>query len=429
MLILPPPPAAPGRTLWLAYSGGGDSTVLLHALKQVLAKPPAGWPQALQLRAVHVHHGLQDIADDWALRCEASCAQWRIPFQLLRVQVSPGAQGLEAAAREARYAALGAVLEAGDLLVTAHHLDDQAETVLFRSLRGTGIAGLGAMREVETFGIGRLWRPLLATPRAALQAYATAHDLSSISDPHNHDVRLSRAFLRQQVMPLLQQRFAAAENLARLARHAQTAEGLLAELAQLDTLALKLGAGLSVSGLLALSVERRRNLLYHSWRELNLPPPDERWYARLDAEVLRATTVATAVLAQGAGEARRYRDELVLMPRLPAPPKPGTRLSWKDASGIELPPGCGELVAGRLPAGGVDVAFGVTGLALRPLGGNSTRSLRNLYQEAGLPVWVRQRIPLIFLGQELIAVGDRWRSAKAAALGFSVSWSHRLPGA
>ncbi|MDP9140130.1 MAG: tRNA lysidine(34) synthetase TilS, partial [Pseudomonadota bacterium] len=252
--------------------------------------------------------------------------------------------------------------------------------------------------------------------------------LSSVSDPHNHDTRLARAFLRQDVMPLLQQRFSAAENLARLARHAQTAETLLGELAQIDAAANRSGAGFSVAGLLALPPERRRNLLYHAWRRLDLPPPDERWYARLDVEVLRATTVATPVLAQGAGEARRYRDELVLMPRLPAAPRPGTRLSWKDTSGITLPPGCGELSAERLPTGGVDVAFGVPGLALRPVGGASTRSLRNLYQEAGLPIWVRQRIPLIFLGQELIAVGDRWISAKAAALGFSVRWSHRLPG-
>ncbi len=429
MLNLPPPPAVPGRTLWLAYSGGGDSTALLHALRQALAEPPAGWPQSLQLRAVHVHHGLQAIADDWARRCEACCAQWQIPFRLLRVKVGTSAQGMEAAAREARYTALGCLLEPGDLLVTAHHLDDQAETVLFRSLRGTGIAGLGAMREVEAFGVGALWRPLLATPRAELQAYAQAHHLSSVSDPHNHDTRLSRAFLRQDVMPLLQRRFPAAENLARLARHAQTAEALLDELAQIDAATNRSSAGLSVSGLLALSPERRRNLLYHTWRELNLPPPDERWYARLDAEVLRATTVATPVLAQGAGEARRYRDELVLMPRLPPPPDPGTRLPWKTPSALTLPAGCGELSAGRLPAGGVEVAFGVAGLAMRPAGSASTRSLRNLYQEAGLPIWVRQRIPLIFLGSELIVVGDRWRSAKAAALGFSVSWSHRLPGA
>nr|MDP9141067.1 tRNA lysidine(34) synthetase TilS [Pseudomonadota bacterium] len=175
MLNFPPPPAAAGRTLWLAYSGGGDSIVLLHALMHALANPPADWPRSLQLRAVHVHHGLQDIADDWAQRCKACCAHWQIPFQLLRVKVSPGAQGMEAAAREARYAALSGVLEPGDLLVTAHHLDDQAETVLFRSLRGTGIAGLGAMRDIEALGAGNLWRPLLATPRAVLQAYAQAH--------------------------------------------------------------------------------------------------------------------------------------------------------------------------------------------------------------------------------------------------------------
>lgn len=428
MLTLPPPSAAAGRTLWLGYSGGADSTVLLHALKQALATAAPGWPRNLHLRAVHVHHGLQASADDWARRCEDRCRQWRIPFQVLRVQVDPAGQGMEAAARDARYAALGALLEPGDLLVTAHHLDDQAETVLFRSLRGTGIAGLGAMRELEPCAAGRLWRPLLGVRREALRQYAQAHGLDGIRDPHNDDRRLARAFLRHEVLPPLQQRFAAAENLARLARHAQDAGTLLAELAELDGAALRRGAGFSVSGLLALPDARRRNLLHHAWRAQGLPPPDERWHARLRSEVLEADGDATPLLAHGDGEARRYRDELVLMRRLPPPPG-RVRLRWSGTKRLELPPGCGALIAERLPAGGLDVAFGLPGLRLRPAGAAMTRSLRNLYQEAGLPVWVRERMPLIFLNSELIAVGDRWAGAKAVALGLAVRWEHRLPGA
>lgn len=421
---LPPPPLAAGGRLWLAYSGGGDSTALLHALWRMQREL-----QTFELRAVHVHHGLQAPADDWARRCAARCEQWQIPFRVLHVQVADAGQGIEAAARAARYAALAELLVPGDLLVTAHHLDDQAETVLFRSLRGTGIAGLGAMRDLEPFAAGRLWRPLLGVRRQVLRAYAQDHELDSVSDPHNDDPRLARAFLRHQVMPQFEERFAAAENLARLARHAQDAAALLAELAELDVAALRRGAGLSVAGLLALPDTRRRNLLYHVWRGQGLPPPEERWYARLVSEVLQAAADATPVLASGEGEARRYRDELVLMRRLPPAPPAGLRLHWVDAPRLELPPGCGALRARRLPAGGVTVAFGVPGLGLRPLGAAMTRSVRNLCQEAGLPVWVRQRMPLIFLQSELIAVGDRWAGAKAAALGFSVRWEHQLPGA
>ncbi|HEY1076887.1 MAG TPA: tRNA lysidine(34) synthetase TilS, partial [Fontimonas sp.] len=395
-------------------------------MKAALARPRAGWPRPLVLQAVHIHHGLQAAADDWAEHCAVQCRQWRIPLRTLRVQVVPDGRGLEAAARAARYAALAALLAPGDLLVTAHHRDDQAETVLFRSLRGTGIGGLGAMRELEPLAGGQLWRPLLATPRAALRAYAQAHGLSTLHDPHNQDRRLARAFLRHDVMPLLQTRFAAADNLARLARHAQAAEGLLAELALLDAQALRTAAGFSVAGLLRLTPERRRNLLHHQWRGLGLAPPDADFYARLDAEVLGAATDATPALAQSGLEARRYRDELVLMRRLPPPPDPTLRLRWTQGTQFALPPGCGELQAERLPAGGVELAFAVAGLRLRPLGSDRTRTLRNLYQEAGLPVWVRQRMPLVFLGPELIAVGDRWRSAKAAALGFSVRWTHPL---
>lgn len=256
-LTFSPPLARKGR-VWVAFSGGGDSVALLHLLKT---------SQMPGLRAVHVHHGLQAVADDWVRHCRRLCRVLGVPLRVLRVEVKPDGDGIEAAARKARYAALAALLKSGDALATAHHRDDQAETVLFRALRGTGIAGLGGMRDCEPLGAGHLWRPLLEMRRDDLRGYARQHRLDWIDDPHNRDPRYARAFLRHEVLPLLARHFAAApDSLARLGRHAQAAGRLLAQLADEDAQSVADGDGLSIPGLLNLDAERRRNLLYYRWR-------------------------------------------------------------------------------------------------------------------------------------------------------------------
>jgi tRNA(Ile)-lysidine synthase len=307
-LTLPPvPPLASGARIWVGFSGGCDSTVLLDLLRR------AGCPG---LRAVHVHHGLQAVADDWARHCRRVCRQWGVPLRVLRVKVIEDGHGPEAAARVARRAAIAALLRPGDLYVTAHHRDDQAETVLQRALRGTGIPGLGAMRDLEAFGTAQLWRPLLDIPQRRLREYADAAGLDWIEDPHNRDLRYTRVFLRRQVMPLLAAYFpSAATQLAKLAVHAQAAQGLLAELADEDAARCAEGDGLRVDALLALSPERRRNLLYHRWCALGLTPPSQSWYAELERSVLRARRDARPLLVCGDGEARRRRGLLYLMRR------------------------------------------------------------------------------------------------------------------
>lgn len=190
-LSLPTPPPAP--RYWLAFSGGLDSTVLLHLLHA----------HGLPLEVVHVHHGLQAQADAWAAHCQRVCEGLGVPLQVLRVQVRPAGEGPEAAARAARYQALGALLRPGEVLVTAHHRDDQAETLLLRLLRGSGVRGLAAMPELAPFAAGQLWRPLLGLGREQITAWAVAQGLDGLHDPHNQDPRFARSRLRQQVMPLL----------------------------------------------------------------------------------------------------------------------------------------------------------------------------------------------------------------------------------
>lgn len=399
---------APGATLWAAFSGGLDSTVLLHRLKA------AGLP----VKALHVNHNLQQVAARWVDHCRGLAAQLQVPIYVLDVKVDPNhAGGPEAAAREARHAAFASVMKPGDLIATAHHQDDQAETVLLRLLRGSGVAGLAAMRARVPFGPGSMWRPLLGETRAQLRAYAEHHALPWVEDPHNLDSRYARSFLRAEVFPRLRARWpSAVEQLARTSEHCAEAVELLDTVAAVD-LARCRGRGttagtLSARRLLELPQARRNNLLRHWAAVRGHEPPSWEAMRRVEPELLRARPDASPVLAWGDSELRRYRDGVQLLVRLPEPPA-GTVLSWDGKGDLELPPGCGRLVVKR-PARdplALEVRFGVAGGRLKPAGARHSRTLKNLYQEAAMPPWERERLPLLHLDGVLVAVADRWQSA------------------
>jgi len=339
----PAPTLPPGATVWAAFSGGLDSTVLLHLLRH----------SGLPVKALHVNHHLQPAANRWVEHCRTMCAQLDVPIYVLDVKVDPNdAGGPEAAARAARYEAFLSVMRPGDCLATAHHQDDQAETVLLRLLRGSGVAGLAAIRTQSEFAGGTLWRPLLRRSRSSLREYAERHALSWIEDPHNLDPRYARSFLRNEIFPRFSQRWPQAiELLARTAEHCADAVELLDELAVRDLKRAVIGAkqgvrfsGLSVRRLLQLPRSRRNNLLRY-WAAgggFELPPFDA--LARLEREVLRARPDAAPLLGWGGTELRRFRDTLYLMQRLPAPPQ-DLALEWDGRADLHLPPGCGVLHA------------------------------------------------------------------------------------
>ncbi len=215
------PDGASPAALLVGYSGGLDSTVLLHAL--AMAHPG-------KVRAIHVHHGLHPEADGWAIHCERTCDALGVPLVVARVDVADIAAGPEAAARAARHTAFHAHLHEGEWLALGHHRDDQAETFLLRALRGSGPDGLAAMRPWRRFGAGTLWRPLLGIGRDALLAYARAHGLAWIDDPSNDDDAFDRNFLRNGVMPLLRKRWPQADAVfARSAALCESAHALLAD--------------------------------------------------------------------------------------------------------------------------------------------------------------------------------------------------------
>lgn len=399
------PPAANGYAV--AYSGGLDSTVLLHLAHA------QGLPG---LQAIHVHHGLQPAADDWAQQAEQQCQQWGVPLTVLRVAVdAQHAQGPEAAARQARYTALHAALEPGAVLMTAHHASDQAETVLLRLLRGTGVEGIAAMRAFKQTDAHPLWRPLLAMPKAALRAYAQQHQLQWIEDPHNVQPRYARSWLRSTVMPLLQQRWPDVDSqLVRAASHAADATELLAGLAAtlLPTVQRSDG-GLSVSGLLALSDAQQRLLLRHWLAVLGLPSAPTVTLRAAQLEVLRARAEAEPLLSWPGGEFRRYRDALYASAPLPAAPMDFVA-DWDGRTTLALPEAYGALHAEQaLP---MQVRFVTGGERIKPAGDAHTRSLRQLAQQAGVPPWLRRRLPLVFIENRLVSVAGIWSVEGAPGL-------------
>jgi tRNA(Ile)-lysidine synthase len=439
----------------VAYSGGLDSSVLLHAL--VRCRDALGAP----LVALHVDHGLLPEAQAWTLHCREVCAALRVPLEVIVVDARSrrAALGTEAAAREARYAALSGRLLPGDCLLTAQHRDDQAETVLLQLVRGGGPAGLAAMPGVAALGRGRLVRPLLGFDRTELRAYADAHAIAYVEDPSNHDPRLARAFLRAEVMPRLQARWPGVNaTLARAARHAADAAAIIAERAAEDLDAIATTPWqVSLAALATLSLPRRRAVLRRWCDVRGIPAPDT---DRLDETIRQLATAeagrAPAVTWPG-GAFRRYRDALCLTPDLPAH-DPRLQLRWDPRALLELPAGLGTLtlaprgtlaraalevgVAARLGAGvggagvgtgleaGWEVRFRSPGQRCQPAGRRGHHDLKHLFQEAGVPPWLRDRIPLVLVGGRLASIADRWVCAEFAcrdpADGVRVEW--RRPG-
>ena len=390
----------------IALSGGLDSTVLLHllaSLAQREALPP--------LSAIHIHHGLQALADSWPAACRRLCDALGVPLQVDYVQVQPGAS-IERAARQARYAAFCTLLAPGEVLLAAQHRDDQAETLLFRLLRGAGVQGLAAMPASRPLGAGHLLRPLLSCSRAELQAYADEHRLRWVEDPSNADSRFSRNYLRHQVLPLLARRWPqATASLARAAEHLGEAGQLLDELAQQDLQAAQASCehtwldlpSLSLVPLRALSDARQRNALRYWLRRLTPMPDSEHWAGW---QALRdAAGDATPIWRLAAGELRRADQRLWWLSGdwLRVPPAPEVRLApgrWLPLAGN----GCVR-IEGRLPAGDWRLAYRQGGEVMS-LAGRGHRDLKRLLNERHVPAFVRPRLPLLLCNGELRAVAN-----------------------
>ena len=394
----------------VAYSGGRDSHVLLHLVASVADRLP------FPVSAVHVDHGLQPDAGRWARHCEAVCAALGVDCRRLSLDlVAAAGESLEAQAREARYRALADWLGEGELLLTAHHREDQAETLLLQLLRGAGPAGLSAMPASSRLGAGRLGRPLLTVDAAELAAYARNHGLHWIEDPSNRDLRFDRNYLRHRVMPLLAARWPAmGRTLSRSARHCAEAQTLIDELAAGDLQQAVEDGMLSLPALARLSPPRARTLL-RSWiRGAGFRVPDSVRLDRLLREMTTAAVDRNPMVHWPGAEVRRYRDRLHLMAPLQLP-DPDLCLRWDGVTPLPLPARLGRLQVrrgaegidpGRWRAGPVTVRFGRLSGRLRLVGQGRSRGVKQLYQEWAVPPWDRPRLPLIHVDGALAAVAD-----------------------
>lgn len=414
-------PDFPGVELCVAFSGGADSTALLAALAQLPLAPRA-------LRAVHVDHGLHPESGAWAARALESARSLGVPCELLRARLTRGrGESLEARAREARYHLLAAALRPGEVLLTAHHEDDQLETVLLMLLRGAGVAGLAAMPELAPFPPGLLARPLLTRSRAALEAYVRAAGLAHLEDPANRDERFDRNFLRSRVLPLIRARWpGAAATVSRSASHAAEAQRLLEELARADVERASHGSALAASSLRALSPQRRRNALRFWIAARGLPVPPTARLAEIAGPLLAARPDAQPLIEWPGARLECHAGLLRLLPvrRATHAPRAGAAASrrpihwrWRRNPVCLLPGDRGRLELRADAHGPVSLAALPAALTIRwrrggerltVARGGSRRALKSLLRESRLPPAARARLPLVFSGTRLVAVADLW---------------------
>lgn len=418
----------PARYL-VACSGGLDSSVLLHALAVTRER------HGIEVLAIHVNHGLHRDAPLWAAHCAAMAHALGVDFIAETVAVDTrGGAGPEAAAREARYRAFARHVAAGDWLLSAHHRDDLAGTLLINLLRGSGPAGIAGIPSERRFAQGRLLRPLLDFTRDDLEAYARASALEWVDDPGNDDERLDRNYLSNEVMPVLERRWpAAAGRLGRSAELAREADVLLAELADGDLEAAGGRPGrLPIGALSRLSRPRQQNLLRRAIRVAGLPPAPSRQLERILDELVPARGDAMPVVDWAGAGARRFRDHVYLLAGLPQADFDGRSF---DGRRVALGTGLGELALladgePGLPAPLVDAGLTLRqrrgGERIKPVGQSHTRTLKNLLHEAGVVPWMRDRLPLVYSGDTLVAVADLWLAADVVEpAGLVLRWRGR----
>jgi len=419
------------RGLVVALSGGADSAALLSAA----AALPKDF-RSLPLRAVHIDHGLQAAAAEFRAACRSLCEHLGVPLTVIgvRVNAEPGGS-LEAAARTARYAAFASELKPKECLLTAHHREDQAETLLLQALRGAGVKGLSAMPVCRSFAAGWHVRPLLDVAQSELLQFGAQLEDLNFNDPMNADLRFDRSYLRRQIWPLLLERWpGAGVALSRTARHMAEAQVLLDSAAAADLSRLRDGAALLVPALRALSPLRRMNAVRLWLSEADVEPPPSARLGEALRQVLDADADQLPAVVWGMSALRRYRQRLFLTAA--QPPRLESERHWAVHldSRLDLGPQLGSLAWVAQIGGLGKESLPKTLIVRRRDGGETlkpkplakTQSVQHLCQSQGVLPWMRDALPLLFAGETLIAVADLWEdarfSAAADAPGLAVEW-------
>ncbi len=391
------------RHFCLAYSGGMDSQVLLCLLQQLRQDYPD-----YAIRAIHIDHGISPQAHNWQRHCKQSCDQWGIPFQAKHIKLEKrGGESLEALAREARYASLAAQLNDKECLLTAHHQDDQAETLLLQLLRGSGIKGLAAMPKKKPFANGELLRPLLSISRHTIHHYAVQQQLQWMEDDSNDNPQFDRNYLRQQIMPLIKKRWPnATTTISRSAKHCANANTAMEHIT-----AKQLNKVVNNQGLIDLDVLRlfdkveQMEILRHWIVERAIKLPSERQLEVIFKTVIASRYDAMPCFRWGQHEIRRYRYHLYLIPTSNVN-YGAVRIIWNGENTLKHPrindikvPEHLDLTRIAFPA---EIRFRQGGERLTWHG--KTKTLKQLFQEWGIPPWERCQIPLLYEKNKLTNV-------------------------
>jgi tRNA(Ile)-lysidine synthase len=424
------PTAATGFVV--ALSGGEDSACLLTALVR------SGFPpfRDLPVRAIHVDHGLQPAAADFRVACEELCRRLTVPLTVAAVSVDSGrGVSIEAAARDARYAAVARDLKQGECLLTAHHGDDQAETLLLQLLRGAGLKGMAAMPLCRAWAGGWHLRPLLHFAKRDLRRFGAAAGVIAVPDPMNDDMRFDRAYVRRHLWPVIEARWpGAAIAVSRAAAHVAEAQGLLDRIAAGTVDLLRDGDALSLTGLRTLAPAEQINTLRYWITSHAAPPPPAAKLGEALRQIIDANADHQPAVIWGGYALRRYRNRLFLTPA--SPPALTAHYEWRiaDESKLDLGGGLGILQWSPM-LGGLDTARLPDTLLVRGRRGGETlrvhrrgrtQSLQHLCQSLGVLPWMRDALPLVYAGADLIAVGDLWQDARwcvaAGVPGVGCAW-------
>lgn len=397
------------RKLYVAFSGGLDSTVLLHLARQL----------SDDITAIHVNHNLSPNADAWQQHCQSLCEQWNVNFIAQSVHITEKGDGLEAEARKLRYAAIAEAIDKNAMVLTGQHQDDQLETFLLQLKRGAGPKGLSSMPTVAEFDKEALLiRPLLELSREQLEQYAKTHKLEWIEDESNEDTRFDRNFIRHQLTPELNDRWSGFTKAAcRSISHIAEQQQLVQEFAEEDLKPLLRAPNqLRIIGLIALSKTRQRSVIRHWIDSLNITMPSQAILERMFKEVIGAKADANPKVQWAGHQLRRFRERIFII--ADEHERPGIDFELTLNQPVKLNDDIGTIcltdnpdIEGLTipaPAAGqkVYVRFGVQGLSIKPQDSKHTRKLKDLFKENGIPPWERSRTPLLFYGDELVAVGS-----------------------
>ena len=391
----------------VAYSGGLDSHVLLHLMQAC----------HFNTLAVYIDHGLQDESNAWSEHCASVCNALDVSFQSISVNAHPGkGQSPEASARGSRYQALADVMKAGDILLTAQHLQDQAETFILQMLRTAGPDGLSAMPAVKEFAAGFHLRPLLINKRSELEDYAAKNQLKWIEDPSNKDESYDRNFLRQSVLPLFQKRWPSIhQTLSNVSLLQAEASEIMNDLAAIDAKSLIDEDKLDIEQLIRLSLVRQKNVIRYWLQQSDLDIPTSKRLQEIIGSMLTAADDKSPVVSWSQTEVRRFQGKLYAMPMISSFDTT-QQISW-DGMQPEIIQGLAKQVYFEKADSGLSekclnetltIRFRQGGEKIKPAGRKHTMDLKKLMQQEGIPPWVRPRIPLLYLDDKLIAVADFW---------------------